>query len=71
MALMTVGDAIVSSLVANKCQHVFGIPGVQIYELMDAFYKRSDQIKFISTRHEQGAASVSYTHLTLPTTPYV
>ena len=47
MALMTVGDAIVSSLVANKCQHVFGIQGVQIYELMDAFYKRSDQIQFI------------------------
>ena len=66
MALMTVGDAIVSSLVANKCQHVFGIPGVQIYELMDAFYKRSDQIQFISTRHEQGAAYMAngYAHIT-------
>ena len=66
MALMTVADAIVSSLVANKCQHVFGIPGVQIYELMDAFYKRSDQVQFISTRHEQGAAYMAngYGHIT-------
>ena len=66
MPLMTVADAIVSSLVANKCQHVFGIPGVQIYELMDAFYKRSDQITFISTRHEQCAAYMAngYSHIT-------
>ena len=66
MALMTVADAIVTSLIANKCSHVFGIPGVQIYELMDAFYKRSDQVKFISTRHEQGAAYMAngYAHIT-------
>ena len=62
---MTVADAIVASLIANKCSHVFGIPGVQIYELMDAFYKRSDQVKFISTRHEQGAAYMAngYAHI--------
>ena len=55
MPSMTVADVLVKSLILNGCNTVFGVPGVQLYDLMDAFYSESDQIKFISARHEQGA----------------
>ena len=51
----TGGEALVESIKAKGVEVVFGIPGVQLYHLMDAFYKHSE-IKFIVTRHEQGAA---------------
>ena len=51
----TGGEALVESIKAKGVEVVFGIPGVQLYHLMDAFYK-NPEIKFIVTRHEQGAA---------------
>ena len=51
----TGGEALVESIKAKGVEVVFGIPGVQLYHLMDAFYKHPE-IKFIVTRHEQGAA---------------
>ena len=53
----TGGEALVESIKAKGVEVVFGIPGVQLYHLMDAFYK-NPEIKFIITRHEQGAAPV-------------
>ena len=51
----TGGEALVESIKAKGVEVVFGIPGVQLYHLMDAFYK-NPEINFIVTRHEQGAA---------------
>ena len=51
----TGGEALVESIKAKGVEVVFGIPGVQLYHLMDAFYKHQD-VRFIITRHEQGAA---------------
>ena len=67
MAPLTIADALVKSLIINGCNTVFGVPGIQLYDLMDAFYRESDQIKFISTRHEQG---LSLIHISEPTRPY-
>ena len=53
--LMSGGEAIVDALVRNGVDTVFGIPGVQLDPLFDAFYKSKNQIKVIHTRHEQGA----------------
>jgi acetolactate synthase I/II/III large subunit len=50
------GEAIADSLIANGVDTVFGIPGIQLDALYDAFYKRRDRIRVIHTRHEQGAA---------------
>jgi acetolactate synthase-1/2/3 large subunit len=53
---LTTADATVKSLIANGVDKVFGIPGVQNDHLLDAFQRHEEQIRFIHTRHEQGAA---------------
>jgi acetolactate synthase-1/2/3 large subunit len=53
-------QAIVASLVAHGVDCVFGIPGAHTYKLIDALYERRDHIRFIVTRHEQGAAYMAY-----------
>jgi acetolactate synthase-1/2/3 large subunit len=53
-------QAIVDSLVEHGVGCVFGIPGAHTYKLMDALYERRDRIRFIVTRHEQGAAYMAF-----------
>jgi acetolactate synthase-1/2/3 large subunit len=45
-------DALVSQLVAEGVEVVFGLPGVQIMPILDALH-REPSIEFITTRHEQ------------------
>lgn len=52
---MTGGQALVKSLVREGVRVIFGIPGVQLYHVMDALYDEPE-ITFITTRHEQAAA---------------
>ncbi|MCC6469830.1 MAG: thiamine pyrophosphate-binding protein [Alphaproteobacteria bacterium] len=56
MTVMTGGDAIAESLIANGVDTVFGIPGIQLDNLFDAFYRRRNRLRVIHTRHEAGAA---------------
>lgn len=56
MPVMTGGDAIAESLIANGVDTIFGIPGIQLDNLFDAFYGRRNRLRVIHTRHEQGAA---------------
>jgi acetolactate synthase-1/2/3 large subunit len=60
MTVMTAGDAIVESLIAHGVDTVFGIPGAHMYDFNDALARRSDDIRFITTRHEQGAAYMAF-----------
>jgi acetolactate synthase I/II/III large subunit len=60
MTVMTTGDAIVESLIAHGVDTVFGIPGAHMYDFNDALARRGDAIRFITTRHEQGAAYMAY-----------
>ncbi len=50
------GEAVAASLIEHGVDTVFGIPGVQLDPLYDAFYGRRNQLRIIHTRHEQGAA---------------
>ncbi|MCB1741787.1 MAG: hypothetical protein KDK91_15535 [Gammaproteobacteria bacterium] len=52
----TGAQALVDSLVAHDVDTVFGIPGIQLDPLYDAFFEQSNQLRVIHTRHEQGAA---------------
>jgi len=52
---LSTAEAIVASLVAHGVDTVFGIPGAHTYALVDAI-AREPSIKFVTTRHEQGAA---------------
>ncbi len=50
------GEAVVEALIENGVDTVFGIPGIQLDPLYDAFYHRRNQVRVIQTRHEGGAA---------------
>ena len=56
----TTADAIVDALVANDVDTVFGIPGAHSYALSAALARRGNDIRFIHTRHEQGAGYMAY-----------
>jgi acetolactate synthase-1/2/3 large subunit len=52
MTQMTGGQAVVQALQREGVECVFGLPGVQIMGIYDAFYGQSD-VKLITVRHEQ------------------
>lgn len=56
----TTADIMVDALVENGVDTVFGIPGAHSYELSDALARRSNDIRFIHTRHEQGSGYMAY-----------
>ena len=57
---ISTGDAIVRALLREGVDTVFGIPGVQTYELFDALGRASDDIRVVAPRHEQAASYMAY-----------
>jgi acetolactate synthase-1/2/3 large subunit len=55
MASMTGAEALVASLAGEGVEVIFGIPGVQVMDVIDAIYHYKG-IRWITTRHEQAAA---------------
>lgn len=51
---MNTAEVLIKSLESEGVKYIFGIPGEETLELMEAIKKSS--IRFITTRHEQGAA---------------
>lgn len=60
MPRLTTGEIITESLIANGVDTVFGIPGAHMYDFNDALARASDRVRFIHTRHEQGAGYMAY-----------
>ena len=58
-ANVTGARALVDALLREGVEHVFGIPGTQNLAVIDAL-RETPQIRFILTRHEQGAAFMAY-----------
>ncbi|WP_395712279.1 thiamine pyrophosphate-dependent enzyme [Reyranella sp.] len=56
MPRMTGGDAIVDSLLRHGIDTVFGLPGVQMYGLFDAFARNANRLRVVNARHEQTTA---------------
>jgi acetolactate synthase-1/2/3 large subunit len=56
----TTGQALARSLIENGIDTVFGIPGAHMYDFNDALYEKREEIRFIHTRHEQGAGYMAY-----------
>ena len=52
MPRMTGGQALARQLYREGVRVIFGLPGVQLYHLLDGLYEQSG-IRFITTRHEQ------------------
>jgi acetolactate synthase-1/2/3 large subunit len=58
---ITGAQALVDGLLREGVDHVFGIPGTQNLAFLDVL-RETPQIRFILTRHEQGAAFMAYGH---------
>lgn len=57
---LTTGQAIARTLARRGIDTVFGIPGAHTYAFIDALHECRDRIRFIVTRHEQGAGYMAY-----------
>jgi acetolactate synthase-1/2/3 large subunit len=51
----TAADLLVACLEAEDCEYVFSVPGEETLDILEAL-SRTDRIRHITTRHEQGAA---------------
>lgn len=58
MVQMTGGELIISCLKQEGVKFVFGIPGDQLYPILDAIYNE-DSIDFVTFRHEQSSANAA------------
>jgi acetolactate synthase I/II/III large subunit len=56
--MMTGGEAIVAGLLDHGIDKIFGLPGVQIYGLFDAFHRA--QVQVIGARHEQACGYMAF-----------
>ncbi len=56
----TTAMAIVQTLINYDVDTIFGLPGVQTYELFDALHKVQNKIKLVTVRHEQAAAYMAF-----------
>ena len=56
---ITGARALVDGLLREGIDHVFGIPGTQNLAILDEL-RATPQVRFILTRHEQGAAFMAY-----------
>jgi acetolactate synthase-1/2/3 large subunit len=59
MPYLSGAEILIKSLAGEGVEVIFGIPGVQIMDAVDAIY-RDKSIRWISTRHEQTAAYMAY-----------
>ena len=57
--MITAAQAIVDCLRRERIDHVFGIPGTMNLPILDVL-RATPEIRFILTRHEQGAAFMAY-----------
>ena len=57
--MVTGGKALIEGLRREGVEHVFGIPGTQNLGVIDAL-KATPEVRFILTRHEQGAAFMAH-----------
>jgi acetolactate synthase I/II/III large subunit len=51
----TAADLLVACLETEGCEYVFSVPGEETMDVLDAL-SRSERIRHVTTRHEQGAA---------------
>jgi thiamine pyrophosphate-dependent acetolactate synthase large subunit-like protein len=57
--MITAAQAIVDCLRRERIDHVFGIPGTMNLPILDVL-RGTPEIRFVLTRHEQGAAFMAY-----------
>jgi len=53
------GHLLIESLVVNGIDHVFGVPGESYLAALDGLYEFQDSLRFVTCRHEGGAANMA------------
>ncbi len=59
MSELTGAEALIDSLTSEAVEVIFGIPGVQIMDILDAVYTQK-KIRWITVRHEQSAGYMAF-----------
>lgn len=57
---MNGAEALLQQLLHNGVKTIFGLPGGQLDHFFDAMYRRVDEVRFVGSRHEQGAAYMAF-----------
>lgn len=52
-------DVVADQLIAGGVDTIFGVPGVQLDYFVDAVARRASRLRYVSCRHEQGAAHMA------------
>ena len=60
MALMSGADAILQQMLRNDVETIFGLPGGQLDHFFDSMYRSAERVRFVGSRHEQGAAYMAF-----------
>ncbi|MGD9799846.1 MAG: thiamine pyrophosphate-dependent enzyme [Parvularculaceae bacterium] len=53
-------DALFAALRVNGVDTVFGLPGGQLNDFFDAMQRAGDSVRYVGSRHEQGAAYMAF-----------
>ena len=56
------GHLLVECLIEQGCEVAFGVPGESFLAVLDGFHQHRDRIRFVSCRHEGGAAFMAEAH---------
>ena len=62
MTTKLAGHLLVECLVAQGVTHVFGVPGESYLAVLDGFHLHQERIRFVTNRHEGGAAFMAEAH---------
>jgi acetolactate synthase I/II/III large subunit len=60
MTRMSGADALLEQLLQNRVDTIFGLPGGQLDHFFDSMYRSGDRVRFVGSRHEQGAAYMAF-----------
>ena len=55
-------DALLAQILANGVDTVYGLPGGQLDHFFDSMHRAGNRVRFIGSRHEQGAAYMALGH---------
>jgi len=59
-ARMSGADALLNGLLGHGIDTIFGLPGGQLDHFFDSMYRAGPRVRFIGSRHEQGAAYMAF-----------
>src|SRR5262245_36675308 len=60
MTVMSGADAILGQMLVNDVDTIYGLPGGQLDHFFDSMYRSEERVRFVGSRHEQGAAYMAF-----------